>query len=52
MMTSQVLRTLERNGLVARSVDPADTRAHLLTVTARGAALVPRAVTCTARIID
>jgi DNA-binding MarR family transcriptional regulator len=43
-MTSQVVRTLERNGLVERVTDPADTRARLLTVTARGAELAPRAV--------
>jgi DNA-binding MarR family transcriptional regulator len=49
-MTSQVLRTLERNGLVARSVDPADSRARLLTVTARGAELAPRAVTAVEQV--
>ncbi|MFF8376159.1 MarR family winged helix-turn-helix transcriptional regulator [Streptomyces sp. NPDC015661] len=43
-MTSQVLRTLEGKGLVAREVDPADTRAKRLRVTDTGAALAPRAI--------
>ncbi|AJF65586.1 MarR family winged helix-turn-helix transcriptional regulator [Streptomyces vietnamensis] len=43
-MTSQVLRTLENKGLVAREVDPADTRAKRLRVTDAGAALAPRAI--------
>ncbi|MFJ8159643.1 MarR family winged helix-turn-helix transcriptional regulator [Streptomyces sp. NPDC096136] len=43
-MTSQVLRALEQKGLVAREVDPADTRAKRLRVTAAGAELAPRAV--------
>jgi len=43
-MTSQVLRTLETKGLVAREVDPADTRAKRLRVTAAGAELAPRAI--------
>jgi DNA-binding MarR family transcriptional regulator len=43
-MTSQVIRTLERKGLVTREVDPADTRARRLVVTEAGAALAPRAV--------
>lgn len=43
-MTSQVLRTLEAKGLVEREVDPADTRAKRLRVTAAGADLAPRAV--------
>ncbi|MEV7545340.1 MULTISPECIES: MarR family winged helix-turn-helix transcriptional regulator [unclassified Streptomyces] len=43
-MTSQVLRALERKGLVEREVDPADTRAKRLRVTAAGAELAPRAV--------
>ncbi|MER5207891.1 MarR family transcriptional regulator [Streptomyces sp. NPDC002825] len=43
-MTSQVLRTLENKGLVAREVDPADTRAKRLRVTEAGAALAPRAI--------
>ncbi|MGW6573124.1 MarR family winged helix-turn-helix transcriptional regulator [Streptomyces sp. NPDC054945] len=43
-MTSQVLRTLEQKGLVAREVDPADTRAKRLRVTEAGAELAPRAI--------
>ncbi|MFF2194171.1 MarR family winged helix-turn-helix transcriptional regulator [Streptomyces sp. NPDC058157] len=43
-MTSQVLRALEQKGLVEREVDPADTRAKRLRVTAAGAELAPRAV--------
>ncbi|MFE9797799.1 MarR family transcriptional regulator [Streptomyces goshikiensis] len=43
-MTSQVLRTLEKKGLIEREVDPADTRAKRLRVTALGAKLAPRAI--------
>jgi DNA-binding MarR family transcriptional regulator len=43
-MTSQVLRTLERKGLIRRDVDPADSRARRVRVTERGAALAPRAI--------
>jgi DNA-binding MarR family transcriptional regulator len=43
-MTSQVLRSLERKGLVEREVDAADTRARRLRVTRRGAALARRAI--------
>jgi DNA-binding MarR family transcriptional regulator len=43
-MTSQVLRTLERKGLLEREVDAADTRARRVRVTKRGAALAPRAI--------
>ncbi|MBT2231145.1 MarR family winged helix-turn-helix transcriptional regulator [Nonomuraea sp. NEAU-A123] len=43
-MTSQVLRALETKGLVEREVDPADTRAKRLRVTAVGAELAPRAI--------
>jgi len=43
-MTSQVLRTLERNGLVDRETDPRDTRAKLMRITERGGELAPRAV--------
>ncbi|WP_405016762.1 MarR family winged helix-turn-helix transcriptional regulator [Kitasatospora sp. NBC_00070] len=43
-MTSQVLRTLEAKGLVGREVDPADSRARRLRVTAAGAELAPRAI--------
>jgi DNA-binding MarR family transcriptional regulator len=43
-MTSQVLRSLERKDLITREIDPADTRARRLRVTARGARLAPRAI--------
>src|SRR5437870_4629489 len=43
-MTSQVVRSLERKGLVEREVDAADTRARRLRVTRRGARLAPRAI--------
>jgi DNA-binding MarR family transcriptional regulator len=43
-MTSQVLRSLERKGLIERKVDAADTRARRLRVTRRGAALARRAI--------
>jgi DNA-binding MarR family transcriptional regulator len=43
-MTSQVVRALERKGLVAREVDAADSRARRLRVTKRGARLAPRAI--------
>lgn len=44
MMTSQVVRTLERRRLVSRDVDPADRRARAVQVTPEGAALANRAV--------
>jgi len=44
MMTSQVVRTLERGGLIARAVDPADNRARHLTLTAAGAACLNTAM--------
>lgn len=44
MMTSQVVRTLERKGLLAREVDPDDRRAWRLTLTRSGAALVRKAL--------
>jgi DNA-binding MarR family transcriptional regulator len=43
-MTSEVLRTLEAKELLAREVDPADTRAKRLRVTRRGKAIAPRAI--------
>jgi DNA-binding MarR family transcriptional regulator len=43
-MTSQVLRSLERKGLIEREVDTTDTRARRLSVTKRGAQLAPRAI--------
>jgi DNA-binding MarR family transcriptional regulator len=36
MMTSQVLRALERRGLVSRAADPADSRARRVRLTERG----------------
>ena len=44
MMTSQVLRALESQGLIARSPHPTDRRARALNVTAQGRALANRAV--------
>ena len=44
MMTSQVVRTLVRRGLLERSPHPGDGRAWSLAVTADGRALVNRAV--------
>lgn len=43
-MVSQVVRTLERKGLVTREVDAADTRARRLVATDAGAKLAPLAV--------
>ena len=43
-MTSQVVRKLERNSLLARDVDAADTRARRLRLTREGAELAPRAI--------
>jgi DNA-binding MarR family transcriptional regulator len=43
-MTSQVIRTLEAKGLITRAVDPSDSRARRLRVTAAGADLAPRAM--------
>ncbi|MHB8560946.1 MAG: MarR family winged helix-turn-helix transcriptional regulator [Thermoplasmataceae archaeon] len=36
MMTSQVIRALERKGLIIRAEHPTDTRAYLLQVTSQG----------------
>lgn len=44
MMTSQVLRKLADRALVSRSVDPADSRARLLSLTGEGKALVSKAM--------
>ena len=43
MMTSQVVRTLEKRGLVTRSPDAADARVKRLSVTPAGAKLARRA---------
>jgi MarR family transcriptional regulator, organic hydroperoxide resistance regulator len=45
MMTSQVLRALERKALIERHPHPSDGRARLLSVTPAGAALAQRANT-------
>ncbi|MEH3054658.1 MAG: MarR family winged helix-turn-helix transcriptional regulator [Patulibacter minatonensis] len=44
MMTSQVLRALERRGLLTREPDPTDARSRRVVVTAAGAELAPRAI--------
>jgi DNA-binding MarR family transcriptional regulator len=44
MMTSQVLRTLEAQGLVVRAAHPTDRRARALTATRKGRALADQAV--------
>lgn len=44
MMTSQVLRTLETKGLILRSTQPADSRAHQLAVTEAGARLASETI--------
>ena len=43
-MTSQVIRSLERNGLVERDVDASDSRARRLRASRHGARLAPRAI--------
>lgn len=48
-MTSQVVRALERKGLLEREVDEADTRARRLRVTPKGARLAPRAIAAVER---
>jgi DNA-binding MarR family transcriptional regulator len=49
-MTSQVVRSLERKGLVEREVDAGDTRARRVRVTPRGRRLAPRAIAVVERI--
>jgi DNA-binding MarR family transcriptional regulator len=49
-MTSQVIRSLERKGLVERAVDPGDSRARRLRVTRRGARLAPRAIAAVEKV--
>lgn len=44
MMTSQVLRTLEQKGFIARVAHPQDTRANALSVTPQGTQLAQRAI--------
>ena len=43
-MTSQVVRSLERKGLIDRKPDPSDSRTRRLHVTTRGSRLAPRAI--------
>lgn len=43
-MTSQVVRSLTRKGLLEREQDPADARAWRIRTTLRGARLAPRAI--------
>jgi DNA-binding MarR family transcriptional regulator len=43
-MTSQVIRVLEKKGLITRRVDSADSRARRVIVTNQGAALAPKAI--------
>lgn len=49
MMTSQVLRTLERRGLLTRAGDPTDARVKRLTVTQDGRRLTEQAITLVER---
>jgi DNA-binding MarR family transcriptional regulator len=49
-MTSQVIRSLERKGLVGREVDASDTRARRLRVTRSGARLAPRAIAAVEKV--
>ena len=44
MMTSQVIRRLEARGLLERALDPTDSRARRLHLTAAGRSLVGRAL--------
>lgn len=48
VMTSEVLRTLERRGFIQRGPHPTDRRARAIVVTAEGGALADRA----ARLVD
>jgi len=49
-MTSQVIRSLDRKGLVEREIDPKDTRARRLRVTRRGRRLAPRAIAAVEKV--
>jgi DNA-binding MarR family transcriptional regulator len=49
-MTSQVLRSLERKGLIEREVDREDTRARSVRVTRQGARLAPRSITAVEQV--
>ncbi|MBC7842577.1 MAG: MarR family transcriptional regulator [Gemmatimonadaceae bacterium] len=48
VMTSEVLRTLERRGLITRTAHPSDKRARSIAVTGTGGALADRAI----RLVD
>jgi DNA-binding MarR family transcriptional regulator len=48
-MTSQVVRRLEAKGLLQRQVDPGDSRARRLRLTAEGQRLARRAITAVER---
>jgi DNA-binding MarR family transcriptional regulator len=48
-MTSQVVRRLEAKGLLQRQVDPGDSRARRLRLTAKGTRLARRAITAVER---
>jgi DNA-binding MarR family transcriptional regulator len=49
-MTSQVVRSLERKGLVERAIAAADIRARRLRVTRQGARLGPRAIAAVEKV--
>jgi DNA-binding MarR family transcriptional regulator len=51
-MTSQVLRTLERKGLIERETAEDDTRARRLRVTTRGKALAAKAIAVVEAVDD
>jgi DNA-binding MarR family transcriptional regulator len=44
MMTSQVVRTLEKKGLLTRTIHPTDTRAKVVSLTAEGREVARRAM--------
>jgi DNA-binding MarR family transcriptional regulator len=50
MMTSKVLATLERNGLVSRNPDPHDARSKRIALTPHGQAIIHQAVQVAADI--
>jgi DNA-binding MarR family transcriptional regulator len=49
-MTSQVVRSLERKGLLERELDPRDARAKRLRATPAGARVAPRAIEAVERV--
>jgi DNA-binding MarR family transcriptional regulator len=48
-MTSEVLRSLERKGMIVREIDPSDTRSKRVLVTDRGRKLAPTVVAAVER---